>query len=242
MPDFSSVGICVIAAKNICRFERWIAGLLIGKIFIAKLIYSEWCSFNAACRCLFGLPDFLVQGYLVDKSPEKVRNSPEYTELKIKTLSFLCRSDLDLTKRFYECKKNPKSEIRNIQMTAKRWIYWLEQDDLDSIWLRIPDQDFISLHKIEFQHKCWLRQNSKCSFSWNSSVKVRNWLQALMAEWLRRVIRNHLGSSRAGSNPVQCDLFLQISRSKSQTKSEPFRSSDLSQISIFTVKWRQAVK
>ena len=29
-----------------------------------------------------------------------------------------------------------------------------------------------------------------------------------MAEWLRRVIRNHLGSSRAGSNPVQCDLLL----------------------------------
>ena len=28
-----------------------------------------------------------------------------------------------------------------------------------------------------------------------------------MAEWLRRVIRNHLGSSRAGSNPVQCDHF-----------------------------------
>ena len=31
--------------------------------------------------------------------------------------------------------------------------------------------------------------------------------RALMAEWLRRVIRNHLGSSRAGSNPVQCALF-----------------------------------
>ena len=29
-----------------------------------------------------------------------------------------------------------------------------------------------------------------------------------MAEWLRRVIRNHLGSSRAGSNPVQCDYFI----------------------------------
>ena len=29
-----------------------------------------------------------------------------------------------------------------------------------------------------------------------------------MAEWLRRVIRNHLGSSRAGSNPVQCELLL----------------------------------
>ena len=28
-----------------------------------------------------------------------------------------------------------------------------------------------------------------------------------MAEWLRRVIRNHLGSPRAGSNPVQCVLF-----------------------------------
>ena len=32
-------------------------------------------------------------------------------------------------------------------------------------------------------------------------------ISALMAEWLRRVIRNHLGSSRAGSNPVQCDRF-----------------------------------
>ena len=29
-----------------------------------------------------------------------------------------------------------------------------------------------------------------------------------MAEWLRRVIRNHLGSSRAGSNPVQCAPFI----------------------------------
>ena len=36
----------------------------------------------------------------------------------------MSRFDLDLTKRFYECEeKNPKSEIRNIQMTAKRWIY-----------------------------------------------------------------------------------------------------------------------
>ena len=33
---------------------------------------------------------------------------------------------------------------------------------------------------------------------------------ALMAEWLRRVIRNHLGSSRAGSNPVQCAHFYRI--------------------------------
>ena len=134
---------------------------------------------------------------------------------KIKRLSFLRRFDLDLTKSFYECEKNPKSEIRNIQMTAKRWIYWLEQDDLDSIWLRIPDQDFISLHKIQFQHKCWLRQMSKMIVSRFSTmpkritkVNLHSWLQALMAEWLRRVIRNHLGSSRAGSNPVQCALFL----------------------------------
>ena len=35
-------------------------------------------------------------------------------------------------------------------------------------------------------------------------------IRALMAEWLRRVIRNHLGSSRAGSNPVQCDLYFYL--------------------------------
>ena len=28
-----------------------------------------------------------------------------------------------------------------------------------------------------------------------------------MAEWLRRVIRNHLGSSRVGSNPARSVLF-----------------------------------
>ena len=38
-------------------------------------------------------------------------------------------------------------------------------------------------------------------------AKTLNGIRALMAEWLRRVIRNHLGSSRAGSNPVQCDHF-----------------------------------
>ena len=36
---------------------------------------------------------------------------------------------------------------------------------------------------------------------------MTKFFQALMAEWLRRVIRNHLGSSRAGSNPVQCACF-----------------------------------
>ena len=41
-------------------------------------------------------------------------------------------------------------------------------------------------------------------------AKTLNGIRALMAEWLRRVIRNHLGSSRAGSNPVQCDHFLII--------------------------------
>ena len=29
-----------------------------------------------------------------------------------------------------------------------------------------------------------------------------------MAEWLRRVIRNHLGFSRAGSNPAGVDILL----------------------------------
>ena len=41
-----------------------------------------------------------------------------------------------------------------------------------------------------------------------NQVLIDSRLQALMAEWLRRVIRNHLGSSRAGSNPVQCALLL----------------------------------
>ena len=30
---------------------------------------------------------------------------------------------------------------------------------------------------------------------------------ASLAEWLRRMTRNHLGSPRIGSNPVGCDLF-----------------------------------
>ena len=31
--------------------------------------------------------------------------------------------------------------------------------------------------------------------------------QAVMSEWLRRLTRNQLGSSRAGSNPAYCDTF-----------------------------------
>ena len=30
-----------------------------------------------------------------------------------------------------------------------------------------------------------------------------------MPEWLRRLTRNQMGSSRAGSNPVGCDTHLQ---------------------------------
>ena len=33
-------------------------------------------------------------------------------------------------------------------------------------------------------------------------------IQAAMAEWLRRVIRNHLGSSRVGSNPARSAPFV----------------------------------
>ena len=31
--------------------------------------------------------------------------------------------------------------------------------------------------------------------------------QAVMAEWLRRLTRNQMGSSRAGSNPADCEFF-----------------------------------
>ena len=30
---------------------------------------------------------------------------------------------------------------------------------------------------------------------------------AVMAEWLRRLTRNQMGSTRAGSNPADCDFF-----------------------------------
>ena len=36
---------------------------------------------------------------------------------------------------------------------------------------------------------------------------LRDESQAAMAEWLRRVIRNHLGSSRVGSNPARSEYF-----------------------------------
>ena len=32
-------------------------------------------------------------------------------------------------------------------------------------------------------------------------------LQAAMAEWLRRLTRNQMGSSRVGSNPTRSDMF-----------------------------------
>ena len=32
--------------------------------------------------------------------------------------------------------------------------------------------------------------------------------QAVVAEWLRRLTRNQLGSARAGSNPADCEFFL----------------------------------
>ena len=42
--------------------------------------------------------------------------------------------------------------------------------------------------------------------------------QAVMAEWLRRLTRNQMGSSRAGSNPADCEKFfirlIQISAKK----------------------------
>ena len=31
--------------------------------------------------------------------------------------------------------------------------------------------------------------------------------QAVVAEWLRRLTRNQLGSARAGSNPADCELL-----------------------------------
>ena len=34
--------------------------------------------------------------------------------------------------------------------------------------------------------------------------------QAAMAEWLRRLTRNQMGSSRAGSNPAGCDEVFEI--------------------------------
>ena len=32
--------------------------------------------------------------------------------------------------------------------------------------------------------------------------------EAVVAEWLRRLTRNQMGSARAGSNPAGCEFFL----------------------------------
>ena len=34
-------------------------------------------------------------------------------------------------------------------------------------------------------------------------------MSALVAEWLRRLTRNQMGSARAGSNPAGCEFFSQ---------------------------------
>ena len=36
--------------------------------------------------------------------------------------------------------------------------------------------------------------------------------QAAMAEWLRRLTRNQMGSSRVGSNPTRSGKFFQVTR------------------------------
>ena len=33
------------------------------------------------------------------------------------------------------------------------------------------------------------------------------WYQAVLAEWLRRLTRNQMGSARVGSNPANCEIF-----------------------------------
>ena len=45
------------------------------------------------------------------------------------------------------------------------------------------------------------------AFTVVDNYHLRDERQAAMAEWLRRVIRNHLGSSRVGSNPARSEYF-----------------------------------
>ena len=40
----------------------------------------------------------------------------------------------------------------------------------------------------------------------NILVTLTYFISAVMAEWLRRLTRNQMGSSRAGSNPADCDF------------------------------------
>ena len=47
------------------------------------------------------------------------------------------------------------------------------------------------------------REQGGCALDAGPGASLGN-----MAEWLRRVIRNHLGSPRVGSNPADSALFL----------------------------------
>ena len=48
------------------------------------------------------------------------------------------------------------------------------------------------------------------------SVRIRHLViakvLAAMAEWLRRLTRNQMGSSRVGSNPTRSDPFIRVSK------------------------------
>ena len=48
------------------------------------------------------------------------------------------------------------------------------------------------------------------------AIKARTFIlrkqAAAVAEWLRRLTRNQMGSARAGSNPARCEIFLKQKR------------------------------
>ena len=62
-----------------------------------------------------------------------------------------------------------------------------------------------------------MKQNVEVEWSLTDAGQPR-W--AAMAEWLRRLTRNQMGSSRVGSNPTCSDLFTSFENNTQQKKKD----------------------
>ena len=78
----------------------------------------------------------------------------------------------------------------------------LNKDNLNSLTSCLPSSLLRSICLLAMLQ--WLDTTiSDIYFQFSPNVKC-----AVMAEWLRRLTRNQMGSSRVGSNPADCENFL----------------------------------
>ena len=62
-------------------------------------------------------------------------------------------------------------------------------------------------HYLSQQLICWSKLPDISSSVQRTPIFSPNRTAAVVAEWLRRLTRNQMGSARAGSNPADCEFF-----------------------------------